>query len=135
MNKKLTILAIVAMTAALISLGGGLAQAGNSDWSLFTTSTDDFVTCTAKSAATLHVMATNVGASDTTIQVIFPDGDSIPFEVPNGESFSFTQVVGNGNFDDVIKIDPQDNDGDVNVMVMWVSIRGGGVSCSFEPLP
>jgi len=119
-----------------------------SDSSLFTTqdtgpSADNFVTCNATRAAELHITATNFDLDENRINIVFADGDSILIRVPSGQSFSLTQVIGTTKgVDDVIKIDPLDQDGDVNPMVGWVSIHrvegGARVSCTvatFNPIP
>ena len=143
MNRKVAILAIVVMLTALTSLGEVMAQPGHdddgphvkgekADFSLFTTEAtggvaDDFVVCTATRVADLHITATNFDPDENRINIVFADGDSLLIKVPAGQSFSLTQVIGtNPGIDDVIKIDPLDQDGDVNPMVGWVSIHRAG---------
>ena len=54
---------------------------------------------------TLHVSATNPGASPATLTITFGDRDSIGFEVPAHSSFSTTQALGGvPGVDDVVKI-------------------------------
>ena len=96
---------------------------------------DDFVTCTAKKGrAVLHLTATNLDPDEVRINIVFADTDLVTVRVPTGQSFSLTQVVGTTKgVDDVIKIDPQDQDGDASPMVGWVSIHrehsGSQASC------
>ena len=119
-----------------------------SDFALFTTqdtgpSADNFVTCNATREAHLHLTATNFDSDENKINIVFADGDSVLIRVLAGQSFSLTQVIGtHRGVDDVIKIDPLDQDGDVNPMVGWVSIHrvegGAKVSCTvttFNPIP
>lgn len=131
---------VVGLVATIIVLGSNpltwtlaSAKPPRSDFALFTTQTDDFVTCSATKRAHLHVLATNTGSSSDTINIVFPDGDSVVIRVPAGTSFSFTQVIGTtSGFDDVIKIDPLGAVGELNPMVGWASIDrtgGGSVSC------
>ena len=142
--KKFRILAIVPLMAAITFFWGGMAQAGGADFSLFTTRTDDFVTCSCHSHARswfarpcqLHVLATSVGAENDTIELRFLDNDLMQFRVPDGDSRSFSQYISTvPEFDGALKIDPLDNDGNVNVMTMYVSIQGPGASCDVTALP
>jgi len=148
MNKTKYWLSLLAISVVLVA--GSLAVSpiaiaddddddddNEADFTLFTSRTDDFVTCSGDDDPfIIHIMATNVGETDDTrVQVIFTDGDSIPFEVPDGTTVGFSQVAGTGEFDSTIIIDPEDNDGDVNPIVMWVSVIGDDVVCDFESLP
>ncbi len=144
MNKTKYWLSILAISVILVA--GSLAMSpiaiaddplDEADFTLFTSRTDDFVTCSSDEPFIIHVMATNVGEpGGTTVRVIFTDGDFVVFEVPAGTTVGFSQVAGTGEFDSTIKIDPLDNSGNVNPIVMWVSANGDDdVVCDFESLP
>lgn len=141
--EKLSVIAIVALTAAIVSFGGGPAYARGADFTLFTSedtgTADDFVTCSCNSKCELHVLATNFDPDEDRINIVFLDGDSILFRVPQNDSRSFTQFIATvPQFDGAIDIDPLDQDGDVNPMVMYISLRGPGASCdvtTFNPIP
>jgi hypothetical protein len=109
-----------------------------SDFSLFTTEVDDFVTCTSKSTFYIHISVTNFDVDETRLNIIFADADLVTYFVPAGTSFSLVQVAGtNPGVDDVIKVDPQDDDGDVSPMVGWVSVivaKSGEVGCTVAGL-
>ena len=139
------IVSLVASTGAVMAwvLAGNVNADGDgrkSDFALFTTESatgfpgTDFVTCTARKAAHLHVTATNFDPDEDRIFIFFADGDEVTVRVPVGESFSLTQVMGtNKGVDTTIVINPQDNDGDASPMVGWVSIDAvdeGKVSCT-----
>ena len=123
------------------------ATSTHSDFALFTTEKtggvfDDFVTCTATREAELHLTATNFDPDEVRINIVFQDLDLVTVKVPTGQSFSLTHVIGTvRNIDNVIKIDPQDQDGDVNPMVGWISITrawpegGARVGCSVTTSP
>ncbi|MEW6001180.1 MAG: hypothetical protein AB1638_00795 [Nitrospirota bacterium] len=130
--KKFIIVVIVALMSAFISFGR-MAQAGppgGADFALFTSQTDDYVTCSCASKCQLYILATNFSAVEDRINIVFKDGDSIIFRVPTGDSRSFTQYIATEKgVDDTIKIDPLDQVGDVNPMVMWISISGPRAKC------
>ena len=144
MNRKLLILALVAVMVALVWPGRPTqANPPKGDFCLFTTEktgtvADDFVTVTADKEGELHLTGTNFDNDENRINIVFADGDSILIRVLVGESFSFTHVIGtNPGVDDVIKIDPLDQDGDVSPMVGWISIHreeeGAKVGCRACP--
>jgi len=142
--RNLSILAMVAVLGLVVTmwalslLEGPAKAAGGQDFTLFTSETDDYVTCTGngKSRFEMYVLAYNLGADGgTALRATFTDGDFIPFEVPPGTSLGFTQVAGSSVFDQTIVLDVLDNSKNVNPIVMWVSVRGGGATCSATALP
>ena len=109
------------------------------DFALFTTETDDYVTCTSSPSRPFLIMFsfTNYNAATQTVQVVFTDGDVFNYLVPTGTSISATQAGGVGTSTTLI-IDPLGPDYDPNPVVGWVSIwtdSGATLSCTVEPLP
>ena len=111
----------------------------DADFSLFTTeatelAADDFVTCAGSGLFTIHIAVTNFDMDEIRLNIVFVDKDLVTYFVPSGTSFSLVQVGGtNPGIDDVIKVDPQDQDQDANPMVGWVSAiasNSGEVSCT-----
>ena len=109
------------------------------DFSLFTTEAtggvaDDYVTCLGDGPFLLHIAVTNYDVDEKTLRIVFQDTDLVNYFVPQGTSFSFVQVAGTSpGIDDAIKIDPLDQDKDVNPMVGWVSAiaeNSGSVVCT-----
>jgi hypothetical protein len=152
--RKIVIPAILAATILVVGMFAffpvqNLAFADNdkhkkADFALFTTedtgTADDYVTCSSKGVFELHVAVTNYEDTTQTLQIVFNDGDLVNYFVPAGGSFSFTQVAGtNPAIDGTIKIDPQDQDGDVSPIVGWVSADGDKkTTCdvtTFNPIP
>jgi len=134
MNIKFIIVVIVALMSAIISFGGVVqAGTGGADFALFTSETDDYVTCSCASKCELHILATNFNAVEDRINIVFKDNDSIIFRVPTGDSRSFTQYIAtNKKFDGTVTIDPLVPIGDLNPMVMWISIRGPEARCDVK---
>lgn len=126
-KKKLfaILIGVFAVTAAGVAASPVFAKQFRSDHALFTTQTDDFVTCSSNKPFIIYISVTNFSPSVQTLRITFADtGDFVDFKVPAGESFSLSQAAGDTKgVDDVIKVDPLGPPlGNVNPMVGWVSV-------------
>jgi len=127
-KKKLFAIFIgVFAVAAGVAASPVFAKQFRSDHALFTTETDNFVTCSSNKPFIIYISVTNLSPSVQTLRIIFGaavGADFVDYKVPAGESFSLSHAAGDtAGVDDVIKVDPLGPPlGNVNPMVGWVSV-------------